>query len=302
MTDSAPQESRPRPVDFVPRRVVSLVPSITESLFDLELGDRLIGVTDYCVFPAEGTTGLPKMGGTKNPDIAQIVALRPDLVMMNSEENRKADADALRAAGIPIWASEPRTVRDALDLLWLIMDVFEGASMVHRVRQIEIMYETTLRYMVEAEGAQPVRTFAPIWREPWMTFNRHTYTHDLLRTCGAANVFADRERDFPLAADLGESASLAKDDPRRLGRDTRYPRVTLEEIADAQPELVLLPSEPFAFDEVDAARFHQLDIPAAHNSHIYLIEGSLLTWHGTRLAYALRDLPPVIEAVRMSRQ
>src|SRR5579859_427842 len=157
-----------RPVDYVPRRVVSLVPSLTESLCDLNLADRLIGVTDYCTRPAEIVRRLPKVGGTKNPDIARISALHPDLVLMNREENREADAQALQAAGIPIWVTHPNTVREALDLLWAIMDIFEEGSASARVRLIEIKYEWTLGVTT---NATPRRVFVPIWRDPWMTIN-----------------------------------------------------------------------------------------------------------------------------------
>lgn len=282
------------PIDFVPYRVVSLVPSLTESLFELNLGPRVVGVTDYCIYP-EAARALPKVGGTKNPDLEKIKALEPDLVMLNSEENRREDAEALQAAGIPIWVTQPNTVRDAIELLWQIMEAFEEASMVHRVRLIEITYEMLRRY---AEQNPPVRAFVPIWRDPWMTFNAQTFAHDLLFTCGALNVFAERERQFPLAADLGQAAPLPPDDRRRIGRDTRYPRITLAEVEALQPEIILLPTEPYAFSEADALAFDGLDVPAVRNGHVYIVEGSWITWHGTRIARAFRNLPPVIAAAR----
>jgi ABC-type Fe3+-hydroxamate transport system substrate-binding protein len=284
-----------KPVDYVPQRVVSLVPSVTESLFDLNIGSRVIGVTDYCTRPAEAVQRLPKLGGTKNPNVEAIIALRPDLVMMNQEENRKADADALQAAGVPIWVTHPNTVREALDLLWTIMDLFEEPSMVPRVRLIEITYEWTRGVTAEQT---PRRVFVPIWRDPWMTFNRDTYIHDLLYTCGVVNVFADRERRYPLDADLGKSEPLPDDDVRLKELDVRYPRITLDEVAAAQPEIVLLPDEPYVFTQADADEIARLDIPAAKNGQIHLVDGSLLTWHGTRIAYALRDLPPLLGTVR----
>ncbi|MEP7289036.1 MAG: helical backbone metal receptor [Chloroflexota bacterium] len=285
-----------KPVDYVPQHVVSLVPSVTESLFDLNLGSRVIGVTDYCTRPAEGVQKLPRCGGTKNPDIAKIIALAPDLVIMNEEENRKADSDALKAAGIPTWVTHPNTVREALDLLWTMMDIFEEPSMVPRVRLIEVTYEWTLGVMSELA---PKRAFVPIWRDPWMTFNRDTYIHDLLRTCGVANVFADRVRQFPLAADLGSAEPLPADDPRVQNQDVRYPRISLDEVVAAQPDLVLLPDEPYAFSQTDADEIARLDIPAAKNDQIRLVDGSLLTWHGTRIAYALRDLPPLLGTIHI---
>lgn len=285
----------PTPVDFVPQRVVSLVPSITETLFDLNLGKRVIAVTEYCVHPAERVAGLPKVGGTKNPDIQRIIAMQPDLVMMNEEENRREDAEALAAAGITVWSSQPRSVSEAINLMWEVMDVFDEASMVPRVRHIEQVFDVVT---LAAKILTPIRTFVPIWRDPWMTFNAETYVHHLLASLGAANVFAERERQYPLKADLGQMEPLPEDDPRVAGRDTRYPRITLEEIEASQPELILLPTEPYEFQETDATVFYKMDIPAARYGNIYHIDGSLLTWHGTRIGLALQELPPMIEEAR----
>lgn len=248
-----------------PQRVVSLVPSLTESLFDLDLGDRLVAVSSDCVHPATGVKLLPTVGGTVNPDIDAIIRLGPDLVLMNEDDNRREDVEALQAAGLPVWLTGPRTVLEALNLLWVLMDSFDHPSMVPRVREIERAYDYTL---AAAGTARPVPAFAPLWRDPWVTFNADTYAHDVLRVCGAANVFA--------------------------GSDRRYPPVSLEAVIDAQPELVLLPGAPYPFTEEDAAMIRALDIPAAHNGRVHVVEGSLLTWPGTRVAYALRDLPPLI--------
>ncbi len=299
MTEAAYTYRMEKPVDYVPQRVVSLVPSVTESLFDLNIGSRVIGVTDFCTRPAEAVRRLPRLGGTKNPNVEAIIALRPDLVIMNREENRKVDAEALQAAGVPIWVTHPNTVREALDLLWTIMDLFEEPSMVPRVRLIEVTYEWTRGVTSEQT---PRRVFAPIWRDPWMTFNRDTYIHDLLTTCGALNVFADRERRYPLDADLGKGEPLSETDTRLDNLDVRYPRITLDEVVAAQPEIVLLPDEPYAFAQADADEMARLDIPAAKNGEIHLVDGSLLTWHGTRIAYALRDLPPLLGTVRPPQQ
>lgn len=279
------------PVDTPPRRVVSLVPSMTETLFDLDLGSRLIAITDYCTRPPGALDHLPRVGGTKNPDCDQIIALAPDLVIVSDEENRREDAETLRAAGLALWVTGPRSLFETLNLLWSVMYIFDHPVMVPRVREIERAYDYTLS---ASQAIEPVRVFAPIWRDPWMTFNRDTYAHDVLRVCGGANVFADRERRFPLAADLGQADPLPDDDPRVAGRDRRYPRVTLDEIVAAQPEVVLLPDEPYPFGEDAADLFATLDIPAARTGRIHLIDGSLLTWPGTRAAYALRDLPPLL--------
>jgi len=124
-----------------------------------------------------------------------------------------------------------------------------------------------------------------------MTANQDTYMHDLLYVCGGLNVFADRQRQFPLAADLGKQAP---DPTQAKGRDTRYPRITLAEVEATQADVILLPSEPFKFTEDHIPMFQTLDMPAAKNNRIHLVDGSWLTWHGTRVAYALNDLPALL--------
>jgi ABC-type Fe3+-hydroxamate transport system substrate-binding protein len=290
-------------LDTIPKRVVSLVPSVTESLFDLNLGERLVGITDYCIYPADKLAAIPRVGGTKNPDVERILALSPDLVILNQEENRRQDAEALQAAGIPIWVTHPRTVADAFNLLWNIMDVFHETSMVARIRLIEYHYDWVRGISQQRDDAgQTVKVFCPIWLDPLMTFNADTYSHDLLHICGGWNVFAERERQFPLKADLGLTPPLAMDDPRRAGRDTRYPRVTWEEVVSAQPDVILLPNEPYAFTEAHIPLFKALDVPAAHHDRIYLVDGSLITWHGTRIAYALHEIPSLLYPAEMITQ
>jgi len=294
MSESTYSSRMDAPVDRPPQRVVSLVPSVTESLFDLTLGNRLIAITDYCVYPADGVSRLPRIGGTKNPDVARIIEMRPDLVIANQEENRKEDVEALQASGIPVWVTFPKTVADAFNLLWNIMDVFDEPVMVPRIRLIEQTMDWVWRIGEKRFEDAVCRVFAPIWLDPLMTFNGDTYASDLLRVCGAVNIFANRERQYPLKADLGQTEPLPADDSRLVGRDVRYPRVTMEEIVAAQPDVILLPSEPFQFTDEHIQLFSQLDIPAARNKRIMLVDGSLLTWHGTRIAYALNTLPDLL--------
>jgi ABC-type Fe3+-hydroxamate transport system substrate-binding protein len=249
---------------------------------------------------------IPSLGGTKNPDVERIISMKPGLVMANFEENRKEDVAAIQAAGIPVWVTFPRTIQETFNLLWNIMYLFDETTMVVRVRLIEQVYDRQ-RNLAEAreEEAGLTKVFVPIWYaaselsadEPskpdsyLMTANKDTYLHDVLYTCGAENVFAHRERQFPLKADLGEAKPLAVDNPRVQGRDTRYPRITFEEVEAAQPDVILLPSEPFQFTQKHISIFKKLNVPAAKNDRIHLVDGSLLTWHGTRVAYALDQLP-----------
>ncbi len=280
------------PITEPAKRIVSLVPSMTESLFDIGLGDRVVGVTDYCIHPADQVARLPRIGGTKNPDIDAILALNPDLIFVNQEENRLEDFQKLKAAGVPVWVTFPQTVQDVFNMLWAIMDVFHVTEMVPRVRLIEYQHDWINAISEQRDNdGDVVKVFVPIWDDPLMTFNADTYTHDLLRVCGGTNVFADRDRKYPLKVDLGEAGAIPADDPRVQGRDTRYPRVTLAEVEAAQPDVILLPSEPYLFTEAHLPQFKALDVPAAKNDRIHLVDGTLLTWHGTRLAYALNDLP-----------
>lgn len=281
---------------YPPQTVVSLVPSVTESLYELGLGGRVLGITDYCTRPAEQVRYQTRVGGTKNPDVERIVALRPDLVIVNAEENRREDVDAMLAAGLNVWVTHPRTVREAINLLWTIMSVFEAPERSERVRHLERMYDWVFSATraKEQQGRLPT-VFAPIWLDPLMTFNADTYVHDVLHVCGAWSAFADRERRYPLAADLGEGEAYAPDDPCVVGRDVRYPRIRLEEVEAAQPDIILLPDEPFRFDERHRSMFESLDTPAARHKRIHLVDGSLLTWHGTRLAAALQELPVLLE-------
>ncbi len=271
-------------------RVVSLVPSVTESLFDLGLGARVAAVTDYCVHPAAKLKHLPRIGGTKDVRVAEVIALNPDLVIANKEENSRADVEALQAANIPVWLTFPQTVAQAIELLWDMVRRFDIVEQGHRLAALEKVYEWSA---AASANSLPLRTFCPIWRSEssdwWMTINGDTYVSDMIRVCGGLNVFADRDRRYPLAADLDPEQPAQ---PETDLRDNRYPRVTLEEILAAQPEVILLPSEPFPFAQTDYDYWMQYsDLPAVQHNRVHLVDGSLLTWHGTRLAKALQELP-----------
>lgn len=277
-----------------PRRVVSLVPSLTESLFDLGLGSALVGITDYCTRPADAVQNLTRIGGPKNPRVEQIIALQPDLVMANQEENLLADVEALEALDVPVWVTLPRTVRQAMDVLFKIAELFRDHTATARVQTLEI----TLDWAEEAASSmEPFCYFCPLWQEAgqdapwWITFNGDTYMSDLLHLMGGQNVFAERLRRYPLEADLGQVKAESA-----AGRDTRYPRVTRAEIMAAQPEVILLPDEPFAYDPSHLEQFDELfaDTPAVRTGRVFCVDGALITWHGTHLAHSLRDLPGVL--------
>jgi iron complex transport system substrate-binding protein len=278
-----------------PERVVSLVPSMTGSMFDLQLGEALVGITDYCLPPVAETDRLIRVGGTRSPDVAKILALKPDLVLANQEENSRQTVECLEAEGVRVWVTFPRTVDRAIEILWALTSVFRRPSSGDIIRSLEAALQWTER---AARELPRQRLFCPIWQEEdqelgmwWMTFNQETYAHDLLSRLGVDGVFAERRRRYPLTADLGLTEQEPEDD-----RDTRYPRVPPQEVVRAAPEIILLPSEPFPFceDHVDGFRSRLASTPAVINNRIHLVDGRLITWHGTHLAHALRDLPAVL--------
>ena len=201
----------PRP----PRRVVSLVPSLTEALA-VTVPERLVGATDWCTHP----TGLDvaRVRGTKNPDRAAIAALAPDLVVCNREENRRLDVDRLRAAGVPVWVTVVESVDQAL------------ASMRRLFGEVLDVGTPGWLESAAAEWARPVpaparRVAVPIWRDPWMVVGPRTFTGDVLARLGLVNVFG-------------------------AGED-RYPHVSVDRVLAAAPDVVLLPDEPYLFTADD---------------------------------------------------
>ena len=250
-----------------PRRIVSLIPSTTETLCELGLADALVGVTVYCSEPREVVRDKPKVGGEKDPDLAAIRALAPDLVIANVEENLREHVDTLRAWGIAVWVTYPRTVAQGLAM---IRDLGEVTGTQERaaamLAQLQPLYE---RVSAQSASRPPVDVFYAIWRNPYMTVNRDTYISDLLRVCGGRNVFADRTE--------------------------RYPSVTLDEVASRRPEVIVLPDEPFRFRRVHVDDFAGYsDVPAVRDGRILLQDGKPFSWHGPRVAQALRVIPALL--------
>lgn len=264
-----------------PQRIVSLVPSVTESLFAFGAGARLVGVTDYCIHPADGVATKARIGGTKNPRLEQILGLEPDLVIANAEENMKRDVDALEERGVPVFVMFPQTVSAA------IADLRTLAQLVSTKDSDAIIQPIEASAVGRAYACPRPRVFVAIWRDPWMTVNGSTFISDLIETCGGENIFRERERLYPLSADLGLT-------PSRIvhGQDTRYPRVGMEEIAQNNPEIIILPDEPYRFTENDADHLRAV-LPTAR---VHCIDGTLVSWHGVRLGRAIETLSGLIHA------
>src|SRR5207244_2570692 len=225
------------------------------------------GVTVYCREPVEITRTKTKIGGEKNPDLETIRALAPDLVVANVEENVRAHIDQLRAWAIPVWVTYPRTVADGLRLIRELGEVTGTRQRAEEIlRQLEPLYE---RVRAAAAGRAPVAVFYAIWRDPYMTVGADTYVHDMLTVCGGRNVFGDRPE--------------------------RYPTVTLDEVAARRPAVILLPDEPFRFRRVHVKDFERYDdVPAVRAGRIHLVDGKPFSWHGPRIADALRTIPQLL--------
>jgi ABC-type Fe3+-hydroxamate transport system substrate-binding protein len=197
-----------------PRRIVSLVPSLTEAVASVEIA-LIAGATDYCTHP--GSLDVPRVGGSKYPSVDAVVAIAPDLVLANVEENRREDVEALRAAGVPVWVTYPRTLDAAFASLRRMFDAI-GVAEPAWLRSAEAAW---------AASPSPVaaRALVPVWRRPWVVLGSDTFAGDVLRRLGVTHLYAD-------AAD-------------------RYPRPALDELRAAAPDILVLPDEPYAFTAAD---------------------------------------------------
>lgn len=265
-----------------PRRLVSLVPSETETLFELGLGERVVGRTRYCVEPAGSVDDIPVCGGTKDADVDQIVALEPDLVLANQEENSRPVLEALAGRGVRIFVSFPKRVADAV----------RHTARLARLFQVEARAKPLIEECYRTLRAEPPArvggVFVPIWREPLMTFGANTYASDLLHLVGLSNVFSDRQRKYPLGADLALRSPLPAD--QVANRDLRYPRIREAELVERAPDWILLPDEPYEFGDEDRSYFLSLDTPASRSSRVVFVDGKDLFWCGSRGPRALSRL------------
>jgi ABC-type Fe3+-hydroxamate transport system substrate-binding protein len=281
-------DDRGRVITFAaaPKRVVSLVPSDTLNVEAVGGKSALVGRTDYCDAP-----GVPSVGGTKNPRVADIVDLAPDLVIANQEENTRSDLEKLAQSGVRVLVCFPKRVADGLAHLARLARVFQTESDPAVKDLIKRGYDAHRRAEEARKTLAPVRAFCPIWMDPLMTIHGATFISDMLDLCGAQNVFADRERRYPLAADVGARAPI---DPGQ--RDVRYPRVTRDEVVSRAPQIVILPDEPHPFSEADAGVFREL-LP---NALVHRTDGKDLCWYGARSVEGIDRTRELISQLRGS--
>ncbi|MBS1619075.1 MAG: ABC transporter substrate-binding protein [Bacteroidetes bacterium] len=247
-----------QPVDVPPfaRRIISLVPSQTELLFDLGLGDRIVGVTRFCIHPEGAVGAKERIGGTKDFDLEKIETLVPDLILGNKEENYPEGIAALREK-FPVWMSDIYTLHDAYQMM-LAIGQMTATELTARdlVAEIQNEFAALVRHRALPQGLTAAYL---IWRKPYMVAADHTFIDHMLGALGVQNVFAEL---------------------------SRYPAVSAAQLSEARPDLVFLSSEPYSFTERHMAEFQQL-CPAAR---VMIVDGEMFSWYGSRLRQAAEYL------------
>ena len=223
--------------------MVSLVPSLTESIA-VTCPAALVGATTWCTHPAE--LDVTRVRGTKNPDLAAIAGLAPDIVVTNQEENRRLDVERLRARGVPVWTTLIRTLDEAVVSLRRMFR--EGLGWPEPAWLAEAD-----RAWREPAGGPALRAAIPIWRDPWMVVGSDTFAGDVAARLGLRNVYANHP--------------------------DRYPHITLNDMAARQPDIIVLPDEPYPFSASDGPEMFP-------SQRVALVEGRSLTWYGPSLVSA----------------
>lgn len=235
-----------------PQRVVSLVPSQTELLFDLGLGEQVVGVTKFCVHPDRAKTQCQIIGGTKKLNLEKVANLKPDFILANKEENLQEEVEWL-AERFPVWTSDIATLDQAMEMIRSVGGIFEKTARADFLcQEIEFGFSELL-------PMNGLRTVYLIWWEPLMSVGSDTFIDDMLQRCGLRNLFTNRER---------------------------YPQFSQADLREINPELILLSSEPFPFKEKHLDELHKL----CPDSRIEFVDGEMFSWYGSRLELAAQYL------------
>lgn len=231
-------------------RIISLVPSQTELLYDLGLGSKIVGQTIFCVHPETEFKAAEKIGGTKKLQLEKILSLKPDLVIANKEENEKDQIEFL-AESVPVWISDVNTLYDATNMIASIGEMTQTDELAHSYIQ---KINDNLQRSKSASG-KPCEVIYLIWNEPYFAVGSETFIHSMLEVSGFKNVI----------------------------EQSRYPEITLEQMADLNPDYVLLSTEPFPFKET-----HLQTIEATvGKGKCVIVDGEMCSWYGSRLVKGL---------------
>lgn len=244
----------------VPKRIISVVPSQTELLFYLGLDEKIAGITKFCIHPADKVEKVEKVGGTKQLDIEKIKALKPDLVIANKEENERSQIEELMTI-CPVWVSDIYNLDDALDMI-------KRVGVLTGIGQEANTLSSQIARQFNQITIQPsnLKTAYFIWRKPYMVAGRNTFIDDMLRRCGLVNVF---EQD-------------------------RYPQFDVKALIAANPDVILLSSEPYQFKDKHIEELKEI-VPTAI---VKLVDGEMFSWYGNRLLQAPEYFRGLIESLR----
>ncbi len=227
-----------------PKRVISLVPSQSELLWDLGLRDELIGITKFCIHPRELFKTVERVGGTKTLDLDKIRALKPDLIIGNKEENEQLQILELQKE-FPVWMSDIFTLEDALNMILLV------GELVNKSKEAFSINQKIHNSFLEINTVSKTVLYL-IWNNPYMAAGGNTFIGDMLRRIGLKNVLSNQER---------------------------YPQLSMKQIQDLNPEIVFLSSEPYPFKESHIEELQHF----SPKSKIVLVDGELFSWYGSRL-------------------
>ena len=246
------QMGRTISVNNPPKRIVSLVPSQTELLYQLGLTHEVVGQTLFCIHPADMHQTKPRVGGTKKVKMDVIASLQPDLIIGNKEENDQADITQLMAQ-YPVWMSDIKTLNDALDMIAGIGQLVGKPNEANKLAQT--IQQSFNAFKVDVTTPKPALYL--IWRNPWMAAGHSTFITEMMHGLGLQNVASQQQ--------------------------SRYPELTNNQIAELNPEVILLSSEPYPFKEKHLAELQTL----CPQSKILLVDGELFSWYGSRLQHSV---------------
>ncbi len=281
-------------VPALPQRIVSLVPSQTELLFDLGVGERVVGVTRYCVHPAGEVAKKEVVGGTKTLRFDIIERLEPDLIIGNMEENERGAIERLEI-DYPVWMSDVRDLVGAIRMIRSVGGVVDRASEAEKIAaDVELAFDALPRL------PNALRVAYVIWRKPHMVAGRPTFIDAMLTICGFENAFGAQTlpAESALAGDLSASDKPAGPMSVQLAGDSRYPVVNDDQLRTSGLDLILLASEPFPFDEVYRAEFAE-KFPGVN---VRLVDGEMFSWYGSRLVRAAKYLRHLVADLADGRQ
>lgn len=245
---------------YPPKRIISLVPSQTELLYDLGLEEEVIGITKFCVHPRIWFRNKTRIGGTKNVNIEKIKALQPDLILANKEENVKEQIEALEKIA-PVWVSDVNDLEDAIEMIESI------SLLINKSEQAKVITENITHSFSKLETSNTkLQTCYLIWRNPYMTIGGDTFINDMLTRCGLDNVFESQPR---------------------------YPEITLEDIKARGTRLILLSSEPYPFKEKHVEEIKTV-LPGVK---ILMVDGEMFSWYGSRLLYAAQYFKELVNKI-----